>query len=233
MDIVEKPIILSIGGSLIVPNGGINTKFLSNLNTFIRKQISRGKRFFLIAGGGSTARQYIEAGKEILGNMTNEDLDWLGVHATHLNAHLLRTIFKDIAHPRIIENYEKKLENWIEPVTIGAGWKPGWSTDYDAVILARDYNADLIINMSNIDWVYDKDPQTHSDAKPIEKISWTEMQKLVGSEWTPGKNVPFDPIATSLAKNLNLSVIIVNGEDFENIQKIIDGTDFKGTSITP
>lgn len=229
----EPPIVISVGGSLIVPNGGVDTNFLKKLNILIREQVTKGRRFFLIAGGGKIARHYRDAGKEVIGNITNEDLDWLAIHVTRTNAHLLRTIFQDIAHPRIIENYDRKLSNWKEPVVIGAGWKPGWSTDYDAVVLAKDYGANLIINLSNIDWVYDKDPVKYKDAKPIKKITWLELEQLVGNRWTPGLNVPFDPIATRLAKKLDLTVIVTNGNDFENLENIIECAPFKGTVILP
>lgn len=229
----ESPIIISIGGSLIVPNGGVDVKFLSQLNTIIRKHVTYGRRFFLVAGGGNIARHYRDAGKAVIGNVTDEDLDWIAIHVTRLNAHLLRTIFQDIAHPRIIENYEHKLWNWKEPIVIGAGWKPGWSTDYDAVVLARDYGGKLIVNLSNIDWVYDKDPNKFKDAKPIKKMTWSEVEKIVGDKWTPGLNAPFDPIATQLAKSLGLTVVVTNGKDFDNLEKIIIGQKYKGTVITP
>lgn len=228
----EPPTIISVGGGLIVPES-IDSSFLSKLNTFIREQVAHGKRFFLVAGGGRTARTYRDAGKAVVGNLTEEDQDWLGIHATRLNAHLLRTIFQDIAHPRIIENYDKKLYNWKEPVVIGAGWKPGFSSDYDAVILARDYNANLIVNLSNIDWVYDKDPRKFPDAKPIKKLTWEEMEDLVGTKWIPGMNAPFDPIAAQLAKNMGLTVIVANGNDFGNMRKIMECDAFKGTVIMP
>ncbi len=229
----EPPIIISVGGSLIAPEAGVDTVFLSNLNKFIRSQVAKGKRFMLIAGGGKIARHYQEAGKKVIGDINNEDLDWLGIHATRFNAHLLRTIFQDIAHPRIITNYDKKLFNWWQPVAIGAGWKPGWSTDYDAVILARDYKANLIINLSNIDGIYDKDPKKFKNAKLIDKITWEEVEKIIGNKWTPGLNAPFDPIATPLAKKLGLTVIVASGHNFDNLNKIIDGENFKGTVITP
>lgn len=229
----ELPIIISVGGGLIVPNGGIDTVFLKKLNSFIRSQVKLGKRFFLVSGGGRTARHYRDAGKTVIGGLTDEDLDWLGIHASRLNGHLLRTIFQDIAHPRIIENYDKKLYNWSEPVVIGAGWKPGWSTDYCAVVLARDYGANLVINLSNIDWVYDKDPSKYPDAKPIEKLTWKDMEKLVGNKWIPGMNAPFDPIAAQLGKQQDLTVIVANGNDIPNLQKIFNGDTFKGTVIMP
>ncbi len=229
----KPPIIISVGGSLIVPNGGIDTNFLTKLNYFIRNYIQKDFRFFLVAGGGKIARIYRDAAKKVIGEVSNEDLDWLAIHLTRVNGHLLRTIFQDIAHPRIIENYQKKLKNWREPVVIGAGWKPGWSTDYDAVILAKDYGATTIINLSNIYYVYDKDPKKFKDAKPIKKITWEELEVIVGKKWTPGLSVPFDPIATQLAKKLNLTVIITNGKDFSNLQNIFEGKKFKGTVVTP
>ncbi|MCL4363976.1 UMP kinase [Patescibacteria group bacterium] len=229
----EPPIIISVGGSLIVPNGGVDTAFLINLNKLIRELVAQGKRFMLIAGGGQIARRYQQVGREVIGDINNEDLDWLGIHATRFNAHLLRTIFQDIANPRIITNYEKKLTDWKEPVAIGAGWKPGWSTDYDAVILARDYNAQVIINLSNIDGVYDKDPKKFKDARLIKKITWEEMIKITGSKWSPGFNAPFDPVATPLAQKLGLTVIVTNGHDFDNLERIIEGESFTGTVVTP
>ena len=118
-------------------------------------------------------------------------------------------------------------------MVIGAGWKPGWSTDYDAVILARDYGAKLIINLSNIDTIYDKDPRQFPDAKPIHKMTWSELEKMVGSEWSPGMNAPFDPVAVKLAKELGLTVVVASGENFENLQKILDEDDsFVGTVIS-
>ena len=227
-DAKEPPIVLSIGGSLIVPSTGIDSTFLANLNNFIRKYTKKGKRFFLVAGGGVTARKYRDAGKKVIGGMSDQDLDWLGIHATRMNAHLLRTIFEDVAHPRIIENYDKKLRNWKESVVIGAGWKPGWSTDYDAVMLANDYGASLIVNLSNIYNVYDKDPNKYKDAKPIKRLTWEELEKLVGTEWSPGVNSPFDPIASRFAKDINMTVIVTHGHDFDNLGKLIEGDSFRG-----
>jgi len=229
----QELIIMSVGGSLIIPNGGLDRGFLVKLNKFIRKYVNKGKRFFLVTGGGSIMRHYRDAARFVIKDVSDEDLDWLAIHITRVNGHLLRTIFQDIAHPRIIGDYDRKLKNWTEPVAIGAGWKPGWSTDYDAVILARDYKGKVIINMSNIDWVYDKDPRQFKNAKKIKKMTWAKMEKIVGNKWTPGLNMPFDPIATKLAKKLGLKVLIVNGKNFSNLDRIFNDKPFKGTTICP
>ena len=232
MSLSENTFVLSLGGSLVVPNGGIDTQYLKKFNTFIRNQISSKKRrFFIVVGGGTTARKYSSAGEAIMGRKaTDIDLDWLGVHATRLNAQLIRTIFQDIAHQRVIKHYDiiRKVE---EPVVIAAGWKPGWSTDYDAVVLCQDYGIKQVLNLSNIDQVYSKDPKKFFDAKPIVKTTWKEYRKLTGDTWTPSMNVPFDPTAAKLAKELGVTVRILNGKNLEELAKALDGKAFFGTTI--
>lgn len=227
---MKKKIILSIGGSLVVPDD-IDVGFLTNLDRFIRNQIKKDIQFFLVIGGGKITRYYQQAAKKVAGHLNEEDIDWLGVHATRLNGHLIRTIFDDIAHPRIIENYDHKLDNWTEDVVVGAGWKPGWSTDYCAVMLAKDYDIHLIVNLTNIDYVYDKDPHKYKDAQPIKHMSWDQLQNLVGDRWVPGSNTPFDPVATKKAKDLDLSLIIASGSDFDNLTNIVEGREFVGTIV--
>lgn len=228
----DTPIVFSLGGSLVSPNGGIDTTFLSTFNTFIRSKIIEGKRFFIVVGGGATARHYRDAGKAVVGKITDADLDWLGIHATRLNAHLLRTIFQDIAHPRIIDNYSKRRENIDEPVVIAAGWKPGWSTDYCAVLLAKEYGCKTLVNMSNIQKVYTSDPKNDPSATPIDTISWEEFTKLVGNTWSPGSNLPFDPVASRLAKELKLRVYVLDGRNIENLNNALEDRPFVGTIIS-
>jgi len=229
----KEKIVISVGGSLIVPNGGINSKFLQKLNKIIREELTKNKnrQFFLVVGGGMTTRHYqAAAGDVIKHRLTEDDLDWLGIHATRLNAHLVRTIFRDIAHPAIIDDYSF-IRKAGEAVVVGAGWKPGWSTDYDAVLICEDYGPRKIINLSNISKVYDKDPNKYKDAKPFDKISWKELRELVGDKWTPGMHVPFDPIAAKKAQELNVKVVVMNGDNFENLKSYFNGEKFVGTVI--
>lgn len=229
----KDKIIISVGGSLIVPNGGIETNFLKKLNTFIRVKLAENKnrQFFLVIGGGATARHYRDAGRTVVGSeLTQDDMDWLGIHATRLNAHLLRTIFRDIAHLHIIEHYDI-IRKATESVVIASGWKPGWSTDYCAVLLGEDYRVGTILNLSNITQVYDQDPKNNPQAKPIDKISWGEFRALVGDEWKPGLHAPFDPIAAKKAEELGTRVVVLNGNDFENLENYFQGKKFVGTTI--
>lgn len=229
----DQAIILSLGGSLIYPKGGIDINFLRNLEKFIRKEVEGGRKFFIVCGGGFISRKYQLAIKEVIGTIKHEDMDWLGIHATRINAHLVRTILKDLCDPQVIDNYSKKYDLNDYPVVICSGWKPGWSTDYCAAMLAKEYGAKILINMSNIKMVYDKDPRQFKDAKPIKSWNWKDYRKLSGDKWIPGMNLPFDPIASRLASEIGLKVIILDGKNLLNLENCLEGRKFVGTTITP
>jgi len=227
----ENLFVISLGGSLIVP-GEIDWEFVKSFKELIEEFIAEGKRFIIVTGGGRLARKYIEAGIKI-DEIQNEDKDWLGIHATRLNAHFIRTIFRKYAHPTINKNpYD--LEGFLkakEAILVAAGFKPGNSTDYIAVLIGKQFGAKKIVNLSNIDYVYDQDPRNNVDVKKIENISWVEFQKLVGEVWDPGANVPFDPVASKLAAEEKMEVAIINGRNIANLKKYFQGQKFIGTEI--
>lgn len=225
----EIPVVISVGGSIVVPKTGIDIAYLQKFKDLISREAKRGRRFIIIVGGGYTAREYQGAASKIV-NLAAEDLDWLGIHATRLNGHLMRTIFRDLALHRMVKDPTRPVK-WSESVLIAAGWKPGWSTDYVAVRLAHKFGAKRVINLTNIDAVYDKDPSRFDDAVAYERIAWKDFRKIVGSKWIPGANAPFDPVASRLAHKWGLTVAIAQGRDLENVKNIIDGQKFKGTVI--
>ena len=220
--------VISLGGSLLVP-GEIDVKFLKKFKIIIEREIKRNKKFIIIVGGGKTARNYQNAAKNLT-KVSNEDLDWLGIHATRINAHLLLTIFRKYAYYRIIKNPKEKVE-FKEKILVAAGWKPGFSTDYDAVLLAKTYGSDTIINLTNVDYVYDKDPNKFKDAKPFKEISWKDYLKLIEQKWIPGMSAPFDPIASKLAQKFKFKVIILNGRKLKNLENYLANKTFQGTII--
>jgi len=230
----NPPVVISLGGSLIVPKE-IDWLFLKKFRKVILKEVANGRRFVIISGGGNTARLYQKAAAKTI-SLTKDDRDWLGVHATRLNAHLIKTVFRKVAHPRINKNPRTKedLSSHFaqgEGVMVAAGWRPGWSTDFVGVILAERLKAQTIINLSNIPFVFDKDPKQFPDAQKIEKINWKNFRKIVGNKWDPGLNAPFDPVAAKLAQKLKLQVIIADGKNINNFKKILTNKKFQGTII--
>jgi uridylate kinase len=230
MDTFET-IIMSVGGSLIVPNH-IDTEFLKTLKVFIDTQTANGRRFIIIAGGGKTARQYQDAAAEVT-QLTSDDLDWMGIHATRLNGHLLRTIFRDSAYKVMITNPDEVLDvPKDEKVIIASGYRPGCSTDLRAVQIAERVGAKKVINLSNIDYVYTDDPRTNPDAKKLEDISWTDFRALIPTDWDPGMSAPFDPIAAKEADEKRIEVAVINGNRPEALTDYLNDKEFIGTKIS-
>lgn len=227
-----ETIVMSVGGSLIVPDQ-IDTGFLTRFKNLIEVQIAHGQHFVIIAGGGRTARRYQDAAAAVT-ELDPEDLDWMGIHATRLNGHLLRTVFRDIAYPVMITNPDEIIDVPNEvPLVIAAGYRPGASTDLRAVQIAMHRGAKKLVNLSNIDYVYTKDPRTNPDAEKIENISWTDFRTLIPPEWNPGLSSPFDPVAARTAQAADMEVSIINGNTIEALEHYLNGAPFIGTRIHP
>tara|TARA_B100000508_G_scaffold102982_2_gene81379 strand:+ start:3449 stop:4156 length:708 start_codon:yes stop_codon:yes gene_type:complete len=228
----RETIVMSVGGSLIVPDQ-IDTSFLKNLKKFIDSQTANGRRFIIIAGGGRTARRYQDAAAEVT-ELQSDDLDWMGIHATRLNGHLLRTIFRDSAYRVMLTNPDDIQDVPAdEKVIIASGYRPGASTDLRAVQIAKLVGAEKVINLSNIDYVFTDDPKKNPDAEKIEDITWAEFRKLIPSEWDPGLSSPFDPVAAKEAEESKIEVASINGETLEELTNYLDSNKFIGTRIHP
>jgi uridylate kinase len=221
----KAPIIISVGGSLIVQDT-VNVDFLSKLKLILEKKIQEGERFILVAGGGKTARTY-QAGIRHFFPESPIDADWIGIHTTILNAHLLKLIFQGHSHHTLFGDPRIHHE-WISPILIGAGYEPGHSTDFDAVCLANTYGVKKVINLSNIDYVYTADPKLDKNAVKLETATWAEFLEIIPKDWSPGLNSPFDPTAARMANDMNLEVSIINGAHLERMEDYLSGNKFIG-----
>lgn len=227
--------VLSVGGSIIAPDRpatGFLTQFVAMITGWLEEDSSR--RLILVTGGGAPARVYQRAYAEIAANTGNppsdDSSDWIGIMATRLNAQLLKASFGTLCRNEVVCDPTAGGE-FTGRVLVAAGWKPGFSTDNDAVLLAQKYGAKTVINLSNIEKVCTDDPGKNPDARPLDRISWKDFRNMIGDGWTPGRNTPFDPVASEKAEALGFSVICAAGGNIQNVRNILDDKDFVGTRI--
>ncbi|MFP4643362.1 MAG: UMP kinase [Spirochaetales bacterium] len=225
--------VLSLGGSIVAPEN-IDIEFLKALKQRISGFLEADpqRRLIMVVGGGGPARAYQHALGQLAADAPPEQADQIGIAATRLNAELLRGVFVAYVQDPVVTDPTADFE-FSGRILIGAGWKPGFSTDFDAVCLAERFSADSVINLSNIAKVYDKDPKKSPDAQPLDKLSWGDYRKMVGDTWTPGANSPFDPVAAAKAMKLGLSVIVASGRNLDTVEDILTGEPFEGTTIGP
>ena len=226
--------VLSLGGSIVAPND-IDTKLIRAYRDLLSAYTHDSQeRVIVVVGGGAPARTYQGALREVAADAktppSDTAQDWIGITATRLNAELLRHSFADLCLDPVVYDPTGEI-SFTGRVLVGAGWKPGFSTDYDAVLLAERFGAREVINLSNISQVYTADPKLDPQAQPLERVGWKEFHEIVGDDWKPGSNLPFDPVATRHASKLGLTVIAANGRDIPNTRAILEGNPFFGTTI--
>lgn len=229
--------VLSLGGSIVAPEGP-DAAFVSAFASLVREHLAADpeRRLILVVGGGGPARLWQKAFREAAdpasaaGQAASDAQDWIGVMATRLNAQLVKAVLGDLCPQEVVTD-PSAVSLFRGRVLVAAGWKPGFSTDYDAVLLAEKFGAGRLLNLSNVAKVYTADPRLDPGAKPIDAISWADFRAIVGDEWVPGKNVPFDPIASRKAAEMGLEVICAAGRDLDNLRAILDGRAFVGTVI--
>lgn len=232
--------VISLGGSIIAPSktdnapGGVDVAFLKGFFRLVEERLTAEPRqkLIIVCGGGGLAREYQAALRGVHPAAPSDDLDWVGVAATRVNGELVRRML----HAWCVEDLvtdPTAVSVFAGRVLVAAGWKPGFSTDNDAVVLARRFSSGTVVNLSNIAKVYSEDPKKNPAARPVDRLSWKEMLAIVGTDWSPGKNTPFDPTAARSAAEARITVIFAEGRNLENLSRILAGADFVGTTIGP
>lgn len=223
--------VIDLGGS-IVNAGELDAKFLKEFAHFCSEHTSEGKKFAIIVGGGHLTRVYQNFLREHF-HPSDEDLDVIGIRPTKLNAELVRIVLKEHAYPVVLESPEEEIEESGEhQIFVFSGWKPGWSTDYVSVLVAKRFGVDKIFSLTNIRGVYPREKGRLNPQKVIPRLSWDEYEKMIEKKWTPGGKMPFDPVATAEAKRLHLSVAIVQGKNLPNVKYAMEGKPFLGSLIS-
>jgi uridylate kinase len=173
---MSAPIIISLGGSLLSADGVV--AFLKEFRKIIVARVKAGDRFVIIVGGGEVCREF-QTRARALGKVSARDLDWIGIYATRLNASLLKTVFGAVTTDDLSSGNLKKVLTKV-PCAVLGGIEPGGSSDFAAVRHAAACGAQQIFNLSNVSYVYDKDPRKFKDAVAHKKIN---VERIFKNYW--------------------------------------------------
>lgn len=220
----SKKIVLKFGGSVLYKeNMLLEVDKIKEIITIINTLHDNGNKIAIVVGGGKLARVIIQA-SDVLGHV-NTFKDMLAVESTRIHALLIIASLKDKAYllvPRSFEEVSKALSSG--KIVVTGGLQPGQSTNAVSALIAEYWGADLLINLTNVDKVYDKDPKKHPDAKPLDTMTTEEFMNIITKQnEEPGKYNLFDRVGCEIVRRSNIKLIVTNGSNPNNILKAVKG----------
>jgi uridylate kinase len=226
----RAPVVVSIGGSVLLTGSG-DPDYFVQLADLLRR-LGTDRPLVVTTGGGRTAREYIQLGRTL--GLTEVELDELGIEVTRLHARLLaaRVGPPAPAHPPTTVPAVVAELRAGSPVILG-GTEPGHTTDGVAALVAVRIRAARVVNATDVDGVYDRDPRTHPHARRLERLTWPEFRTMVhaGTSGEAGQNFLFDRLGADALARARIPLWVVAGRDLENLEAAIVGRSCRGTRV--
>ena len=234
MQAVYKRILLKLSGEVLAGHDGkgINFETVESICKAVKKCADSGVEIGLVVGGGNFWR-----GRSS-GKMDRTRADHMGMLATAMNSLALcdtleqmgldvrvqtAITMQQVAEPYIRNKAVRHLEKG-RVVIFGCGTgNPFFSTDTAAALRAAEINAEVVLKATNVDGVYDKDPNKFADAVKYDKLTHTEIL-------SKGLAV-MDSTAASLCRENHIDILVFNLDDPENIVRAVLGENI-GTIVT-
>ncbi|MDD5317217.1 MAG: UMP kinase [Candidatus ainarchaeum sp.] len=224
-------VVLSVGGSLINP-GKVDVLFLQKLAKLVNA-LSKEFQFAVISGGGTPAREYASAVRALGGN--EFVADEAAILMTRANAFIAASALGERAYPGVMEDFNRAAEAVAvaeRRVVVMGGTIPGFTTDADAALLAEKIRARRLVNLSNIDAIYDRPPR-RAGAKKFSRMTHSQLVKLA-NEYDmrkAGTHFVFDNIACKIIARSKMETHFVNGKDLKQVEAAIRGGKHDGTTV--
>lgn len=222
-------VVLSVGGSTMSHNGKPDIEFLKKIAAILKKS---KHTFGIVTGGGNTARIYADAARELGAN--EFEADAVAILSTKKNAHIMRYALKGLAYQNVLDDFEEaRAVAEHHKVVVMGGTIPGITTDTDSVLLAEAMEAPRLVNVSNVDAIYDSDPKVNKNAKKFSKLTYEELNMLAAKSdmRKAGTHFVFDMLACKLIQRSGIETHFVSGKNLKDLEKAIDGKPHGGTIV--
>jgi len=234
---MTKNIVIKFGGSLLFSEEGtINNKKITEFCDLIKNDKNYDS-IVIVCGGGNIARKYIKAIREFT---ENEILcDMIGIDISRINSRLIVANMKEFAYPQVPKSI-KELSTAIitNKIAIMGGLQPGQSTTSVAIQVAEFLKAERLIILTDVDGIYDKDPNVFDDAKLLRELNYDSLQKIIleisgDNQAAAGEYRIFDAVSLQILKRSNVVVSVISGSNLDQFKKLWNDEKANvGTTIT-
>ena len=215
---MKKRIVIKFSGRVFAME---NIKLLKDYARFLAK-VSKTYQPIVIAGGGKIARHYISHARS--SGVDESTLDELGIEISRLNAKLLIYALKGKAYshpPTSLKEAQQAVESGL--IVVAGGLHPGQSTNGTAALIAEKTNADQFINATDVDGIYDSDPNKNKKAKLFKQIEIKNLKKmLIHEDSVAGGYDLMDIVALKIIERSKIKTRVIRS-DIKNLEKAIKG----------
>lgn len=222
-------IVLSIGGSILTPEGS-EVDYISSLAALMKK-MSKDNKLYIVVGGGPLSRKYINLARGLGANEIA--LDEIGIASSRLNARLLISALGEHVYPSPAETFDEALIQAQKfPIIVMGGTHPGHTTDAVAIMLGEYIRADKFINATSVDGVYTSDPKEDPSAKKLDKLTPQQLVEITfKSASKAGPHIVIDPLAAKIIKRTGILTLVLDGQDLTALENAINGNKFTGSIV--
>ena len=225
--LIRKRIAIKLSGSIFSEERNEDTikKYAEMLT-----DISIDVQPIVIAGGGKIARHYINLAR-CLGS-DEASLDIMGIEVSRLNAKLLITALGEQAYSQVPKNLDEvTIAAESGKIVIVGGLHPGQSTNATSALIAEKVRATRFLNATDVDGIYDLDPNTNGNAKLLNEITVSEcMEILKDGSSMAGTYDLMDIVALKVIERSKIPTRVLRS-DITNIKNAIIGAYHIGTEI--
>ena len=222
---MRKRIVIKLSGKVFEMN---NSKLLKDYSTFLVK-ISKICQPVVIAGGGNIARHYITHARS--SGADESTLDELGIEVSRLNAKLLIYALQNRAYPHpptTLQEVRHAVDSG--QIVVAGGLHPGQSTNGTAALIAEKIKASEFLNATDVDGIYDSDPNKNKKAKKFKRIELKKLRSLlVREDSIAGSYDLMDIVALKVIERSKIKTRVLKA-DIKNLEKAIKGISV-GTEI--
>jgi uridylate kinase len=223
--------VISLGGGIINPAGGTgpDVELIGKLCDAFK---GAKTRIAIVTGGGKTAREYAEAARKL--GAGEFDCDEIAILSTKQNAGLMLAGLRGVAFPAVLRDFREAVmhsDSW--KVLVMGGTIPGITTDTDSALLAEALGAKRLVNLSNVDGIYDANPKDNPGARKFEQLGYGQLISLAANldSRKAGENFVFDILACKIISRSNLEAHFVSGRNLDDVKKALEGKPHTGTVV--
>ncbi|MGC9181516.1 UMP kinase [Thermogladius sp.] len=196
------------------------------------RELARERRVVVVAGGGRAAREAIERAKSI-GVSSNYWLDEIGIEASRLNALILVASLQPLSYPGVPRTLGEVMHGLAySRVVVLGGLVPGQSTAAVLLEVAEAVGAREVYDLSAADYVYDKDPRTSPDARPLKVVEASKLAEWLKAGQVPGDYALLDLRALDIAVRSRITIKIASYKNPGSLIEMMRGGN-PGSTVIP